>query len=109
MIEAESLNKFLSVYPAAKAHSDGGFDFIYIPLLKMPEGCSPTEVEALLCPQKRDGYATRLFISQPIAGKGNNWTTHHILGRVWHSWSWQGVSPTQELTQILLGHLNAFR
>jgi len=109
MINADRLKPFQAVYPEAKSLSDGGVDFIHIPKLIMPEGIQPSVVEALLCPQTRDGYATRLFLSAPITSRGSNWRTYHILGRVWHSWSWQGVAANQELTQILLGHLAVFR
>lgn len=97
------------MYPDAKHFTEGGLDFIHIPKLKLPGGTQPSEVEALLCPQARDGYATRLFLSSPIHSRGANWSTHHILGRSWHSWSWQGVQAEQELSQILLGHLDVFK
>lgn len=109
MIDIESLKEFQLVYPEAKVLTEGGLEFIHIPKLKLPGSNNPSEIEALLCPQMRDGYATRLFLSAPIAGKGNNWTTHHILGKTWHSWSWQGVQADQLLIRILLGHLDTFR
>lgn len=109
MIDPDYLKEFQTIYPEAQALSDGGFDFIHIPKLVLPEGNSPAEVEALLCPQMRDGYMTRLFLSAAIPGKATNWTEHHILGRTWHSWSWQNVQADQKYVQILLGHLAVFR
>jgi hypothetical protein len=109
MINQEQLEAFKVVYPEAKAFSEGGFDFVHIPKLVIPGDDQSEEVEALLCPQMRDGYATRLFLSKQIPGKGNNWNAFHILGRTWYSWSWQNVQANQELTQILMGHLAAFR
>lgn len=109
MIDADRLNEFRVIYPEAKEMSEAGFDYVHIPLLVMPQGNTPAENEALLCPQMRDGYITRLFFLLPIPGKGDNWTQHHILGRTWHSCSWQNVQQEQSLVQILLGHLEAFR
>lgn len=109
MIEDESLKNFQVVYPDARVFSDGGIDFIYIPKLILPRENTPSEVEALLCPQTRDGYTTRLFLSNPIIGKGANWSQHVILGRSWHACSWQNVQANQSLAQILLGHLAVFR
>jgi hypothetical protein len=109
MIDNENFKDFQTAYPEATVFTEGGFDFIHIPLLKMPGDSNPSEVEALLCPQMRDGYATRLFLSAEIPGKGNNWTQHHMLGRSWFSWSWQNVHSAQQYIQILLGHLDALR
>lgn len=108
-MNTESLKRFQELYPDAIYFTEGGIDFIHIPVLKLPGNTQPSEVEALLCPQMRDSYATRLFLSVPIIRRGANWTTHHILGKVWHSWSWQGVQADQELSQILLGHLDVFK
>ena len=109
MIEPEYLEEFKIAYPNATVISEGGFEFIYIPKLTLPEGNVPAVVEALLCPQMRDGYMTRLFFSTPFPNKGANWTEHQILGKKWHSWSWQNVQANRRLTQILLGHLAVFR
>jgi hypothetical protein len=109
MINPEYFQELQGIYPGAKIIPEAGVDFIYIPKLVLPEGCQPAEVEALLCPQTRDGYTTRLFLSAPVAGKGTNWTQHRIADRTWHTWSWQNVHANQRLVQILLGHLRAMR
>lgn len=88
---------------------EGGKRLLLLERLVLPAGCEPREVEALLCPQERDGYQTRLFLTQPIPGKGSNWSVHRILDRSWHSWSWQGISPNQRLIQILRGHLRGLQ
>jgi hypothetical protein len=109
MIDAEQLAELQGVFPGASAKLEAGYNFVHIPKLTLPEGCQPHEVKALLCPQARDGYTTRLFLSQPVAGKGSNWTQHHILGYTWHTRSWQNVGADQRLIQILLGHLGALQ
>lgn len=86
-----------------------GRRFLLLGKLTLPPGCTPAAAEGLLCPQERDGYATRLFLSEPISGKGTNWSRHRILDREWHTWSWQGISANQRLAQILAGHLKALQ
>ena len=88
---------------------EGERRYLLLERVTLPAGCSPAAMEALLCPQERDGYMTRLFLASPITGKGTNWTVHRILDRTWHSWSWQNVSANQRLAQILLGHLRGLQ
>lgn len=109
MAEPEQIEELQTLCPGARAMSEGGQELIHLPTLKLPPGSQPSEVEGLLCPTARDGYATRLFLSSPVAGRGANWTVHHIANRTWHTWSWRDVSASQSLVQILLGHLDAFR
>jgi hypothetical protein len=109
MVDQGQLKELGGMYPDVRVISEGGYHFVHIPKLTLPAGSRPAEVEALLCPQSRDGYSTRLFLSAPVSGKGNNWTQHRIADRTWHTWSWQNVHAGQRLTQILLGHLEAFR
>lgn len=109
MISDEQLTELKSSYGDAKVLAEANFEFVYIPKLKFVSDGKEVEVEALLCPQMRDGYSTRLFLSAPFTNKGQNWTPHQILGRSWHSWSWQNVPPDQRLVQMLLCHLKALR
>jgi hypothetical protein len=109
VIKAEDLAELERCYGSAQVIAEANFDFVHIEKLKFISDGNEVEVEALLCPQMRDGYATRLFLSQPFPGKGQNWTQHQILGRKWHSWSWQNVPAGQRLVQILLSHLKALK
>ena len=109
MIDRSQFEELSSLYPGARIIPEGGQEYIFLPNLTLPKGCQPTVVDALLCPGSRDGYATRLFLSAPVVGKGNNWNQHHIANRTWHTWSWRDVSADQRLIQILLGHLDAFK
>lgn len=84
---------------------EGDKRYLLLKRVTLPAGCNPTATEALLCPQERDGYQTRLFLAQPVNGRGANWTVHRILDRNWHTWSWQGISANQRLAQILRGHI----
>jgi len=98
-----------ALYPDARILTDGGVTYIHLPKLKIEANGSTAEMEALLCAQQHGGYTTRLFLAQPIAGKGANWTTHGILGRQWHTWSWNNISADLPVLEILTNHLRALR
>jgi hypothetical protein len=88
---------------------EGGVTYVYLANLKIRVGGTAFVVDALLCPTTYAGYFTRLFLSQAFPQKGANWTVHQILGRTWHSWSWQGVPADLPLQQMLLCHLDALK
>jgi hypothetical protein len=112
----ERLEAFRQVFPRACLKKDGPVKFIYIPELPVEVVEKTYVLDALLCPEHHSGYSTRLFLSERISErqssiKGNaaNWTTHGILGRQWHSWSWQNVAADQSLFSMLANHLAALR
>lgn len=84
--------------------------FIHIPSLTLPPGNTPAAMEALVSLNSRgDGYPTRLFLSQQVAGKGQNWSSHSILGRAWYTCSWNYVEFTDSPTNVIAQHLRAFK
>lgn len=107
MVDETAMNELRVVVPGAQEMIEAGITFIHLPELKLP--CAPGTVEALLCIQQHSGYTTRLFLSQPVGGKGANWSTHQIFGRTWHTWSWNNVPANIRPAQILRGHLDAFK
>src|SRR5262249_54542435 len=109
VIAAEALQELSEICGEVTEMSEGGRTYLYLPKLKLPSGCPLAVVEGLLCIQEHSGYATRLFLSCAIAGRGANWTAHHILGRTWHTWSWNNVSASLRPTAILAEHLRALR
>ena len=109
MTEPNGFAALLALYPVAKVIVESGFTYIYLPKLKVDTGGATVETDALLCLNQHSGYPTRLFLAQQIAGKGGNWTTHGILGRQWHTWSWNYVAADQPALSILGNHLRALR
>lgn len=107
-ISEEGLEELRLIYPGAVPMPEGGYTYAYLPRLKLGQGNCILIREGLLCLQARDGYATRLFLSEPVPGKGNNWTVHRILDKTWHTWSWNNVSPGRP-AQVLAQHLAALR
>lgn len=96
----------------AQPLAEGGIRYLHIPSLRLPSGCSPGFLEALLCLDARDGYPTRLFFSEAVTtqGKSLNWNGRaNILGKNWVGFSWNNVPNNQPPLQILLAHLDALR
>ena len=109
MPPAEQMKELQSICSGAQEMSEGGLQYIFLPALRLPDGSNPQQVDGLLCLQLREGYPTRLFISQQVVGKGNNWNSFRILDRTWFACSWNNVSSTLRGAQILAEHLRAFR
>jgi len=109
MLTDELLTELTRVCEGAKEMTEGGSTFVFLPGLKIRTGEHAISQDALLCLQARDGYPTRLFLSQQIQGRGNNWTTHRIVDRTWYTWSWNYVSSDLRPAQILAEHLRALR
>ena len=108
-VPPEQLAGIQASHLGAELLSDGSDEFIFLPRLPIQVGDERIELDALLCPRQHGGYDTRLFLAAPIPQRQRNWAAHNILGRTWHTWSWQGVSASLPLPQMLLAHLKALR
>ena len=112
-LPADQLEELKILFPKLAVAEEGGMTFVEIKNLILPQGCSPKQVTALLCPMSRDGYCSRLFLSEKIShkGRGQNWNPAGgtvILGQSWFAVSWK-TSAGQTLTRMVLDHLDAFR
>lgn len=108
MVGAEALAELQVVCPNAAVVTEGGQEFIDLPGLRIRVGESTVERDALLSLKAHTGYTSRLYVSKPIAGRGNNWTTHAVLGRQWHTPSWNNVMPGRPV-EMLLQHLKVYQ
>lgn len=102
------LRELQAVCPGAVVMTEGNYTYIFLPQLKIAHGNGILVRDALLCPQGRDNYTNRLYLSEPVAGRGNNWSNHLILDRNWSTWSWNNV-PADRPIVILAQHLVALR
>ena len=109
MVQSSHCEELRVAYPEAQIASDAGMDYVRIPSLSVATGGEQRNLTGLLCPSQHGDYQTRLFLSEPIQGRGNNWTTAYINGSTWHVWSWNGVPSHLTLLQILSAHLRAFQ
>jgi len=103
------LNAFASISMGACFMNDAGVNYLYLPGLRIHSAGQILILDALLCPSEHSGYTTRLFLSEPIPNKCNNWSVHTILSRTWHTWSWNNVPANLKLLQILSAHLRALK
>lgn len=108
-IPAEQVEALNGLCEAAEVMREGAQEIVYLTKLRIRVGDGRHVVDAVLWPGLHAGYTTRLFLSQPFPAKARNWTVHQILGRPWHSWSWQGVPANLPLPQMLLCHLDALK
>jgi len=93
------------------AVTEGGVTFLYLEGLRLPAGCQPAECDALLCPEPKDGYPSRLYFSSQIQGPyTRNWNVSNarIVERNWFAFSWRVEMANPTLSQLLIGHLNGF-
>lgn len=105
--QIEELKK---ITPNLMHAQEGGYNYLLIEKLQLPDGCIPTLVDALLCPTPRDGYESRLFFSEKISGcPARNWNGNiRVLERNWYAISWK-VPAGLRLSEILLVHIKALR
>jgi len=106
---SHELASLRSLCKDAELWEEGGNSLVYLPALKIQVAGVGTQVDALLCPRKYDGYDTRLFLAKPFPVKGQNWKAFTICGRTWHAFSYQGVSASLPWLEILANHLQVLK
>ncbi len=97
--------------PKLDRWSEGGKLLVFLPALQFSAKGKSIVRDALLWPHDRDGYPSRLFLSERAPShKDLNWNqSFNLQGREWHSWSWKDVPNNTPLSAILAGHLRAFQ
>ena len=113
-VDEDRLGSVLPISPGASMKTEGGRDYVYLPQLRFRVGEETKEMDALLCLTAEGSSLTRLFLAQPIPERptvhGASWIQPRmILGRVWHTWSWQDVPASLPLIQVLQAHLKALQ
>jgi hypothetical protein len=108
----DELRELARQYPEMAEGMESGVTYYFIPGLRLPDGCTPDHMDALLCPTGRDGYPSRLFLEQSVTcPTARNWNASNvrILERNWFAVSWMVKAPGLRLAQLLAAHLEAFR
>jgi hypothetical protein len=82
MVAPEQLDELRAVIGDVTEKAKGGVDFVVLPRLVLPEGCTPREMRALLCLGQHGGYTTRLFLQLAVAGRGRT-GARVVLGSPW--------------------------
>jgi hypothetical protein len=109
MVAEEHLEELRAAFGSVSAMVEAGIDFVFLPRLVLPEGCTPREVQALLCLGQHGGYTTRLFLQQAVPARGANWSSHAVVGKTWWTWSWNQVPAGLRPAEILAEHLRGLR
>ena len=110
--QVEELKK---IAPNLSISEEGGYTYLLLEKLKLPNDCIPAVVDALLCPMLKDGYQSTLYFEVQPTGypsriPPHNWnrTNVRILDRIWFAQSWQ-VPAGLNLVEMLLIHLDSLR
>jgi hypothetical protein len=104
----DQVAELTQLFPGATPATEGGVQFFLMPKLRLPDRCTPGQVDALLCPTQRDGYPSRLFVAEQVQPCRAGWATARILEHNWYAASWR-TREGQRLAQMVLSHLDAFR
>src|SRR5436309_5843727 len=82
VIPEDAMSELRTICAGAQEMVEAAIRYVYLPKLKL--SCASAALDGLLCVQQHSGYATRLFLSAQVPGKGNNWSAHQILGKTWY-------------------------
>lgn len=107
----DQVEELRQICPGARQCTESGVPYFFLPGLRLPDGCTPSQVDALLCPTSHHGYTSRLFLAEQVRSpQSRNWsTTARLFERNWHAISWNIQRTDLRLAQILALQLRAFR
>ena len=110
----DQVKELKACFPGVAVAEEGGVNYLLLPQCKLPNGCEPAVLDALLCPTSRDGYTSRLFLAQKVVhkGRGQNWNPAGsvvIFGREWWAVSWKIAPGNDRLLGTVAAHLEAFK
>ena len=111
MPSAEELAALQQLCAGAKVMTESDSVYIFLPALKLPNGCNPREADALLrLKSPLADYPTRLFFQvQVTCPKPLNWNSLNvsILQRNWFAYSWKDVPADRPPIELVAEHLRA--
>ena len=70
-IPEEEVAELKQLCPDVQQCEEAGCTYLLLPGLILPEGCSPSRTDVLLCPFARDGYSSRLFFAERVQSRAN--------------------------------------
>lgn len=111
MVNEAELRELEQTCLSAREYTEFDKTYILLSQLRLPDGCTPSVADALLCLSARDGYPTRLYLSQKVSCKNSvNWNGQNvpILQRTWFAYSWRDVAVGRPI-EVLAQHLRALR
>jgi hypothetical protein len=108
----DQIAELRALAPSVTACREGAVTYFLLPGLQLPAGCTPSKMDALLCPTPRDGYESRLFFSQVVTSPtARNWhvANTRIVDRQWSAFSWKTNKTGLRLAQMVVEHLCALK
>lgn len=108
LFDQSQIDELKQVSPDLRCAEDGGRTYFLLKDYPLPNGCTPTSMDLLLCPNPGNGYNSLLYFStRPTGSLPRNWNGKaHVFGRNWISFSWKS-GPGHTLLHMLQLHLNA--
>jgi hypothetical protein len=109
-LETEQIDELRPLCKSIARADEGGFTYLELRGLQLPDGCQPALVDALLCPMEREGYSSRLFFAERISSRATpNWNASpRVLERNWQAFSWRTPKGLR-LAQMVATHLGGLR
>ncbi len=85
---------------------EGQRRLIFMPSLRLLVNGAQRTIDAVLCLNHNNPtYPTKLYLAEKL-GCGLNWNEDaYLLGRQWHTFSWNNVASNQSPIEILAEHL----
>jgi hypothetical protein len=108
---AEEIEELKSYCKELSMVKEGEVTFLYLEGLRLPSGCEPEACNGLLCPVPRDGYPSRLYLSEKVKSPYiRNWNVNdaRIGEKNWFAFSWKVDLKNSTLAKILVAHLTGF-
>jgi hypothetical protein len=107
----DQITELKELFGEVQQRHEGGVTYFFLPQLRLPDGCTPAQIDALFCPTSHHGYTARLFFAERInSPKSLNWNTNQrILERNWHAFSWEIKQGNLRLAQVVAIILGALR
>ena len=110
MTDAEELESLRAISPQAILGDDGGVVYVLLPQTRLATPGGILVMDTVLCPRGLGGYVTRLLLEHKVEAKMQlNWQGVMLLGRPWHSWSWNQIHPNQAWLRIYAEHARLLR
>src|SRR5262249_47728110 len=110
LVSSDELESLRGISPQAALLNDGGVPCVLLPQTRLATPSGIQTMDTVLCPKGLGGYVTRLLLQRRIPEKANlNWQQVMFLGRAWHTWSWNQISPDQPWIRIFAEHSRVLR
>ena len=77
--EESQLAELSQLCAGVEVHTEGTYVFVLLRELQFQHKDTLIKMDVLICPQKHDGYPTRIFLAEKLDANGTaNWKVYHI-------------------------------